>query len=494
MFDIQYKSISSDTSINSCDVLIDFLDSSDFKTGLSNFENSSGIEIPAILKKKFQQKSEKQISFYTNSRPAIVYLFKFDADKINTDYFRNSVARIISGLFGENIESVFIRVPEYEISSSVFEDKQQYYRSFVEGAGLGNYEFNKYKSDKKKNKKLKVDFLSKDEKEMKQAVSVSENILEAVYFTRDIINEPAIQLTPAELAKQAKKKLNDAGIEVTIWDKKEIEKNKMNAILAVGGASVNEPKLIVMKYSCGKKKAKHIGLVGKGVTYDSGGLSIKPTSGMFDMKIDMAGAAAVIGAVLSAAKNKIDVNITAVIPAVENMVSGSSYKPGDVIKTYSGKTIEVMDTDAEGRIILADALYYISKQNPDEIIDLATLTGACVVALGEYAAGMFSKNDEISDKLYKAGMQTFERVWRLPFWDEYGEMLKSDIADVANLGPRWGGAITAGKFLENFVTKPENWVHLDLAPAGKNKLSSYMEKYHPGFGVRLLYRYFEMTE
>ena len=192
------------------------------------------------------------------------------------------------------------------------------------------------------------------------------------------------------------------------------------------------------------------------------------------------------------ARRSLPVELIGIVPAVENAIAGNAYKPGDVVKTASGKSIEVKDTDAEGRIILADALEYASKQKPDEIIDFATLTGAVVVALGEYAVGLFTKNDSIANSLTDAGMRTYERVWRLPFWDDYNKLVKSDIADVKNLGPRWGGSITAGKFLENFVDENIPWAHLDIAGVSlANDLNNYTKKWHTGFGVRLMIDYLE---
>jgi len=288
--------------------------------------------------------------------------------------------------------------------------------------------------------------------------------------------------------KRTKRELSKVGIKVIAFNKAALSKKKMNAILAVAGGSDNPPYLLTMHYKPRSKAKKKIVLVGKGVTYDSGGLSIKPTDGMLEMNADMAGASTVIGTILAAAKNKLPVEIIGIVPAVENMISGKSYKPGDIVRTASGKSIEVKNTDAEGRIVLADALEYASSLKPDIIIDFATLTGACVVALGEFIAGVFTKNDTLASELADSGNKTFERVWRMPFFDDFNKQLESDLADVSNLGSRWGGAITAGKFLENFVDKNITWAHIDLAgPALKHKFRSYTEKYNTGFGVRLMY-------
>ena len=297
-------------------------------------------------------------------------------------------------------------------------------------------------------------------------------------------------MTPKELVSRTKNELSKFGVQVTALNKTELKKRKMNSLLAVAEGSDHSPYLLILKYKPKKKSNKKIVLVGKGVTYDSGGYSIKPSDSMIEMNADMAGASTVIGTIMAAARLKLPVELIGIIPAVENMISGSAYKPGDIISTSSGKTIEVKNTDAEGRLILADALEYASKLKPDEILDFATLTGAVVVALGEFTAGLFTKNDTIAKALTESGEQTFERIWRLPFWDDFSEGLKSETADISNLGPRWGGAITAGKFLENFVDKDIPWAHIDLAgPALKHKFRSYTEKYNTGFGVRLMIDY-----
>ncbi len=224
-----------------------------------------------------------------------------------------------------------------------------------------------------------------------------------------------------QLLKRTKKELSKLGVQVTAFNKAELKKRKMNSLLAVAEGSDNPPYLIILKYKHAKKSSKKIALVGKGVTYDSGGYSIKPTDSMIEMNGDMAGASAVIGTIMAAAKLKLPVELIGVIPAVENMVSGRAYKPGDIISTASGKTIEVKNTDAEGRLILADALEYASKLKPNEILDFATLTGAVVVALGEFTAGLLTKNDTISSALKSSGEKTFERIWQLPFWDDFSD-------------------------------------------------------------------------
>ncbi|OGU37472.1 MAG: hypothetical protein A2315_15650 [Ignavibacteria bacterium RIFOXYB2_FULL_35_12] len=346
-------------------------------------------------------------------------------------------------------------------------------------------------------KSLEVTFYSENEKKLKNALTSAQNLMQGVNFTKDLQNEPGGVLTPDELSRRIKNVLNKVGAKVKIFDEKEIRKQKMGGLLAVGMGSSNMPRFIVIEYKGADKHLKvkkninkTIALVGKGVTFDSGGISIKPYTDMSEMKADMSGAAVVAGTILAAIKSKLTINIIGIIPAAENMLSGTSMRPGDIVVTSSGKSIEVDNTDAEGRMILADALNYASKLNPDVIIDLATLTGACVVALGEFVGGLFTKNDDLLLELFQLGLQTHERVWALPMWDEYHTLNKSDVADVKNVGGKWGGAITAAKFLENFVDKKITWAHLDIAgPAMANSYNNYSKKYMTGYGVRLFYEY-----
>jgi leucyl aminopeptidase len=251
------------------------------------------------------------------------------------------------------------------------------------------------------------------------------------------------------------------GVKCTVYGRKEIERMKMGGLLAVNRGSAEEPRFIVLEYSP-RKARKHVALVGKGITFDSGGISIKPAEKMEEMKFDMCGAAAVIGTIEAAAKLELPVKITGAIPSTDNLPSGSAYKPGDIITMMSGKTVEIVNTDAEGRMILGDALHYASQLKPDHLLDFATLTGACVVALANEAAGLFSNDDELARKLIECGERVGERLWRLPEWEEYKDLIRSEWADMKNSGGRWGGAVTAALFLKEFVDCP-SWAHLDIA-------------------------------
>ncbi len=471
-----------------------FFNNSSLKEELEEFEINIGLKINKVLREQLIKEKKIGLELVKPSgNPDLIFIQKVDILKSFTaDFFRNSLSAIVPKLKDQPLRNLHIFIPEYSLFSDTFENDEYYYQTFVEGILLGNYTFDIYKTEKKRITPFQITFHSGNPRKVKDAISKAEKTISAVYFARDLANEPAITLTPNELAQRAKKELSEAGIKVTIFNDKELKKRNMNAILAVGKASSNTPRLIVMHYKPKKKAKKKIALVGKGVTYDSGGLSIKPTDGMIEMKADMAGAAAVIGIIKSVALLNFPFELIGVVPAVENMISGNSYKPSDIVSTASGKTIEVKNTDAEGRIVLADALEYASKQKPDEIIDFATLTGAAVVALGLPTAAIFTKNEEMADFLYKSGQKTFERVWRLPLWDEYDKLIESDIADVSNLGGRWGGAITAAKFLEHFVDENIPWTHVDLAgPSIKHDFTSYTKKYNTGFGVRLITDYLE---
>jgi leucyl aminopeptidase len=303
-------------------------------------------------------------------------------------------------------------------------------------------------------------------------------------FTRDLANEPAQYATPTKLAELAQ----SFGLETKIYDKKECEEMNMGAFLAVAKGSVQEPKFIHIKYGVDNPK-KRIAIIGKGICFDSGGLDIKPASSMLTMKDDMSGAACVLGIMSVIKELSPDVEVHGIIAACENMPGCSAYKPGDILRAKNGKTIEVDNTDAEGRLTLADALCYASELGVDEVIDLATLTGACMVALGTVAAGIVGNNDELVKTLIKTAGEQGERYWELPMYEEYKESLKSTIADMQNTGSRWGGASTAGLFLQEFV-KDVKWAHIDIAGvAYYDKPQGEFIKGSTGAGVRALCNY-----
>ncbi|PYQ27027.1 MAG: leucyl aminopeptidase [Acidobacteria bacterium] len=352
-----------------------------------------------------------------------------------------------------------------------------------------DYKYDPYITVKKDLKRYPIDAAllappSLDKKSVAQLADHARAIAAGVNTVRDLGNTPCNVMTPERLAERAQEVSKDAGVKCTVYTKRDIEKMKMGGLIAVNRGSDLEPRFVVMEYTP-KKAKKHVALVGKGITFDSGGISIKPAEKMEEMKFDMCGAAAVIGIVEAAAKLELPVKITGIFAATENLPSGSAYKPGEIITMMNGKTVEIVNTDAEGRMILGDALHYASSLKPDHIIDYATLTGACVVALAGDAAGLFTDDDALARNLIHAGERTGERLWRLPLWDEYKDLIRSEWADMKNSGGRWGGAITAAVFLKEFVDCP-SWAHLDIAGTAYAENESPREaKGATGAGVRV---------
>jgi len=319
------------------------------------------------------------------------------------------------------------------------------------------------------------------------AIKRGEALGEAVNVARRLVNEPPSEIYPESFAAEAASVAESCGMAIEVWDQARLEAERCGSLLAVARGSAREPRLVILRYSGGASASPPLALVGKGVTFDSGGLSIKPNDGMKTMKCDMAGAATVLGAMQAIARLKLPVNVIGLCGLVENMLSGNSYKLGDVLRARSGKTIEVLNTDAEGRLVLADVLDVALQHQPAKIIDLATLTGACVVALGNDVAGLMTNNQPWADAVKSAADAAGESLWQLQMFPEYGEQIRSEVADIKNVGDgRWGGAITAAKFLEEFVAgKP--WVHLDIAgPAFLESSKSWLEAGGSGYGVRTL--------
>ena len=371
--------------------------------------------------------------------------------------------------------------------------------AFVEGFFSGSYRFERLKSGKLKKKKEErktgkeiAELMLRTEQA--QLASLQDGIDAGTIagscqnMARDLVNLPGNLLQADDIARAAVESGARGGYAVRVFGKEEIESMGMGGLLAVNRGSVHPPTFSVLDYRPSGKVSKTVALVGKGVTFDSGGISLKPSEGMGEMKSDMSGAASVIGAVEAAARLALPVRVIGLIPATDNMPSGSAQKPGDVITTYSGITVEVGNTDAEGRLILADALNYAKKQyDPDVIIDIATLTGACIVALGYTVAGLFSNSDVLAGEIYEAGQRTGEKVWRMPLWEEYDDMIKSDVADVSNLGARGAGSVTAAKFLEKFVDGHKKWAHIDIAgPSYSPGKAGAKVTGATGFGVRLM--------
>jgi len=362
------------------------------------------------------------------------------------------------------------------------------------GATLRSYRFDRYRTKEKPEEKPRLNKLMVLHPEPAKAKSAHDPMLavaEGVFLTRDLVSEPANVLNPAEMAERCKP-LERLGIEIDVLGPKELRKLGFGAMLGVAQGSGNEPRMVVMQWhgaGGGRRKKKPVAFIGKGVTFDTGGISIKPAAGMEDMKWDMAGAGTVVGLMSALARRKAATDAVGLIGLVENMPSGAAQRPGDVVKTASGQTVEVINTDAEGRLVLADVLWYCQQEfDPQCMIDLATLTGAIIVGLGHEQAGLFSNDDALAERLGKAGRDTGELVWRMPLAEAYDKRLRSDIADMKNVSDRPGSAITAAQFLQRFVNgKP--WAHLDIAgTAWLSKDAPLAPKGASAFGVRLLDR------
>lgn len=367
-----------------------------------------------------------------------------------------------------------------------------YHSPITEGIFLSNYVFNDLKSEKER--PLKRVCLAPVAKNQEKECTRAEIVSNAVNFARDLINGNADDITPQKLAETAKELCKRfPALKATVLGKAEITKAGLGLLLAVSRASFRDPALIIVEYRGNPSSKDRTAIVGKGITYDTGGLILKPKGGMETMKDDMSGGAAVLGTLQALASLKVPVNVIGVIPSTENSIGSKSYKPGDVYKSYSGKTVEVYDTDAEGRLVLADAIsYVVDHYKPSRIIDLATLTGGVIIALGDQASGLFSNDDKLADHLFKAGEAVHERLWRLPLFPEYKDALKSPIADIKNAAAdRKASSITGAMFIQSFVEETP-WAHLDIAgTAYLNAPRDYHSTPATGVGVRLLVEYFK---
>jgi len=362
-------------------------------------------------------------------------------------------------------------------------------QAFAEGVELGLYRYLQYKTDPRESVDVTSAtlYMGAAADAAQVGANIGLSIAGGVTLARNLANGPGNAITPTVLGETALALGERYGFAVTVLDKAQLTAQGFRGILAVGQGSAQEPRFIVIEHGSAAEGTPTICLVGKGITFDTGGISIKPADKMDEMKMDMGGAAAVLGAMQAVGELNLPLHVVGIICSAENMPSSSAYRPGDIIGTLSGKTIEVLNTDAEGRIVLADGLFYAQRYNPTAIIDLATLTGAIMVALGSHATGMMGTSQDLADRLSRAGEATAERVWQLPLWDEYRDMMKSDIADLKNTGGRYGGAITAGGFLAAFVGDYP-WIHLDIAGTAwvERATRPYYTKGATGIGVRLL--------
>ena len=368
----------------------------------------------------------------------------------------------------------------------------QHTLAFIEGLLLGQYSFTKYLTQKEESRWMLEKIMVYDEHAEWGSINELKNICEAVYFSRDLINEPPNTLNTLYLAEQAQKMANENSIEIKVFDKKEIEAMGMGGLLAVNRGSVDPPVFMHLTYKPQHaKNAQPFVFVGKGITFDSGGLNLKPGDSMDGMKSDMSGAAAVLGCLMALAKNHVPVYVVGLIPSTDNRPGFNAFAPGDIIRMMDGSTVEMLNSDAEGRMILADALHYAKQLEPQLVVDIATLTGSASAAVGRNATVAFAKTDQTTyEMLEQSAFATWERIVRFPLWDDYAEMLKSEIADCKNIGNRHAGAITAAKFLERFTQYP--WIHLDIAgPAFLDKKDSYRGVGGTAVGVRLVYEFFK---
>lgn len=394
--------------------------------------------------------------------------------------------------------SAFLNKEKTKVVSLIHESGQNLEKleDLIKAILWHNYSFTEWKSENKEDGLLELHIqTNEDLKTLNDKISSNEDLNQAVNLARDLVNRPANIVTPEYLAQEAKK-LKEFGVKVTVLDEKKIEKLGLNLIHSVGKGSVNKPRLVIMEYYGAGKAAESHALVGKGITFDTGGYSLKPSEAMKAMKSDMGGAAATIGTIKALATAKTPINVIGVMSCAENMVSSNAVKVSDVVKSYNGLTVENLNTDAEGRLVLADAISYVVRNyDVAEVIDIATLTGACMIALGAEYAGVMGKDQEIVDCLVEAGKQSNNEIWQLPMGQAFADSLKSDIADLSNIGSPYGGSISAGEFIYKFAEK-KPWAHLDIAGVafvGKvpGSLSSAGVKGATGFGVRLLTKYYE---
>ena len=405
---------------------------------------------------------------------------------------RQAASSVVKLLTEKQLGSFLLELPQVAVKKSSLKERVQ---AVAEGVLLAGYRYERYLPVDRPGRPAvleKVGLLvgEKDSKsEAEAALQTAQAIVSGVCFARDLVNAPGNEKSPEYLALQAVGMAEKCGISAKLLDRKQLEKQGFGAMLGVAQGSERDPYLIVLEYRGSTEDAKPIALVGKGVVFDAGGISLKPAEKMDEMKMDMGGAATVLGTIMAAAQMQLPVNLLAVVPAVENMPSGTAIRPGDILTSLSGKTIEVLNTDAEGRLILADALTYVGRFEPRVVIDVATLTGAVIIGLGHHAAAVLGNHDGLARQLLKAGERSGEKLWQLPLWEEYATQVKSDFADVKNTGGRAAGTITAAAFLQKFADD-YTWAHLDIAGmAWEGNGKPGLPKGGTGYGVRLLVEY-----
>ncbi len=450
-------------------------------TNQLNLTNLTGPE-KAHLEKKFEKETECVIRHYPNLN-FYGKIKETKEDYLKAEAARKAGAKLYDALKALNSKSVqLINVSKTELT-----------QAFIEGLLLASYSFDKYKKEKKEFVIDEVFILNKDTSE--EQISERANLSRAVFAARNLVNEPLSYLTATKFSEEINKLATESGFTLEVFNKQKIEALKMGGLLAVNKGSIDPPTFNILEWKPqNATNKKPIILVGKGIVFDTGGLSLKPTPNSMDyMKCDMAGAAVVAATIYAAALNKLQVHIIGLIPATDNRPDGNAYVPGDVITMFDGTTVEIKNTDAEGRLILADALSYAKKYDPELVIDYATLTGAADIIAGPHAAVVMGNTKNNIDKLKENGLETYERLIELPLWDEYAKPLESEIADLNNLGVREGQSTIAGKFLEHFTDY--NWLHIDSAgTAFFNKKQNYIPAGGTGFGVRLLFNFLKKAD
>lgn len=466
------------------------------KTDLAILLVKQDADLPDALSSLFEKadfsgKPKQSLLVYTQATiaPARVLLIGLgEADKVKADTYRNAAAIAVKKAIKLKVDQVAVDV----VGESGL-DAKTISQAIVEGMSLGSYRFLDYKTDLKEDDTFEIKevvIISTDTKAASEGAADGEAIAAGVILARDLVNGPGVDVTPARFGEEAMAMVERLGIKSIVLGLDELEEQGFGGVIAIGKASANEPRFVVMEYGEPSDGIPTICLVGKGLSFDSGGLNIKPAEAMVSMKSDMGGAATVFGTMEAVARLKLPVHLVAIVPAAENMPGPNAVRPGDIVKSLSGKTIEILNTDAEGRVILADGIHYAHRYKPAAIINFATLTGAIIIALGYHATGLMSTDDALTEKIKAAGERSAEGVWELPMWPEYHEMVKSEIADVKNLAGRPAGSITAATFLAAFAGDYP-FAHLDIAATGwldtPNK--AYHQKGGTGVGVRLMVEY-----
>ena len=485
--------VKSENSVKNTQLLCGFvLENSSKVLGLKKFDNKTTSAINQSLKDMEGKLGRFSIIPVPGKKPAQRILLAGIGKKEN---LTKDTIRNISGKIAQKARE--LKLKEFSIIAppSFVIDQISSVSQIIEGSKMSLYKFDKFKAEKAEKSPDLTIVVSKSKK-ISQTIKTSEIIADGAIFTKSIANLPPNECTPSTLAGFAKIMSKKNKMKCNIISKIELKKKGFGGITAVGKGSKNEPKLIVLEHNRGKRNEKPIVLVGKAVTFDTGGISLKPGASMDEMKFDKCGGCTVLGIMKAVSELKLPMNIVGIVPSVENMPDADAYRPGDIIKLFSGKTAEILNTDAEGRLILADALSYGEKHySPKAIIDFATLTGACIVALGNNVAAIVSNDEKLSLKIKDASKKTTENVWELPLTQDFMDMIKSDVADMKNVGiGRAAGTITAAAFLKNAIEKTP-WVHVDIAGVAWTQTATKEKSYNPkgatGFGVRLILNYLQ---